>query len=52
MPRDCNIVYQYRVEKVVYGKNTFKYHGMHIWNMLPNERNFKRSQQPFYLLKV
>ncbi len=35
--RDSNIIYQPKFEKVTYGKNTFKYYGAHIWNLLPNE---------------
>ncbi len=35
--RDSNIIYQPTFEKVTYGKNTFKYYGAHIWNLLPNE---------------
>ncbi len=34
--RDSNIIDQPRFEKVTYGKNTFKYYGSHIWNLLPN----------------
>ncbi len=34
---DLNIIYQPKFEKVTYGKNTFKYYGSHIWNLLPNE---------------
>ncbi len=32
-----NIIYQPKFEKVAYGKNTFKYYGAHIWNLLSNE---------------
>ncbi len=39
--RDSNIIYQPKFEKVTYGKNTFKYYGSHISNLLPNE--FKES---------
>ncbi len=35
--RESNIIYQPKFEKVTYGKNTFKYYGSHIWNLLPNE---------------
>ncbi len=35
--RDSNIIYQPKFEKVTYSKNTFKYYGVHIWNLLPNE---------------
>ncbi len=31
------IIYQPKFEKVTYGKNSFKYYGAHIWNLLPNE---------------
>ncbi len=34
--RDSNIIYQPKFKKVTYGKNTFKYYGAHIWNLLPN----------------
>ncbi len=36
-PRDSNIIYQPKFENITYGKNTFKYYGAHIWNLLPNE---------------
>ncbi len=35
--RDSNIIFQPKFEKVTYGKNTFKYYGAHIWNLLPSE---------------
>ncbi len=35
--RDSNIIYLPKFEKATYGKNTFKYYGSHIWNLLPNE---------------
>ncbi len=37
--RDPNIIYQTKCEIITYGKNTFKYYGSHIWNLLPNEIN-------------
>ncbi len=36
-PRDSIIIYQPTFEKVTYDKNTFKYYGSHIWNLLPNK---------------
>ncbi len=36
---DSNIIYQPKFANVTYGKNTFKYYGSHIWNLLPNEIN-------------
>ncbi len=38
-PRDSNIICQLMFENVATGKNTFKYYGSHIWNLLPNEIN-------------
>ncbi len=35
--RNSNFIYQPKFEKVTYGKNTFKYYVVHIWNLLPNE---------------
>ncbi len=35
--RDSNNIYLPKFEKVTYGKNTLKYCGSHIWNLLPNE---------------
>ncbi len=35
--RDFNISYQPMFEKITYSKNTYKYNGSHIWNLLPNE---------------
>ncbi len=35
--RDSNIIYRPKFENVTYGKNTFKYFGSYIWNLLPNE---------------
>ena len=35
--RDTNIVLQPKFDKITYGKNTFKYYGSHIWNLLPND---------------
>jgi hypothetical protein len=34
--RDSNILFQPKFKKITYGKNTFKYYGAHIWNVLPN----------------
>ncbi len=34
--RDANVVNQPKFNKITYGKNTFKYYGAHIWNLLPN----------------
>ncbi len=48
-PRDSNIIYQTKFEKVRYGKNIFKYYDSHIWNLLWNE--IKESAD-IYLLKV
>ncbi len=36
-PRDSNIIYQPKFEKVTNSKNKIKYYGSHIWNLLPNE---------------
>ncbi len=35
--RDSYIIYQPKFENVTYGKNTVKYYGSHIWNLLSNE---------------
>jgi hypothetical protein len=35
--RDSNILFQPKFKKITYGKNTFKYYGSHIWNLLPND---------------
>ncbi len=34
--RNTKILTQPKFEKISYGKNTFKYYGSHIWNLLPN----------------
>ena len=34
--RDSHILFQPKFKKITYGKNTFKYYGAHIWNVLPN----------------
>ncbi len=36
-PRDSNIIYQHKFEKVAYGENTLKYSDAHIYNWLQNE---------------
>ncbi len=35
--RDSTIIYKHTFEKATYGKNTFKYYGAHIWNLLQYE---------------
>ena len=35
--RDANVLSQPKFNKITYGKNTFKYYGSHVWNLLPNE---------------
>ncbi len=35
--RDSHILYQQMFKKITYGKNTFKYYGSHIWNLLAND---------------
>ncbi len=35
--RDENVLSQPKFNKITYGKNTFKYYGSHIWNLLPND---------------
>ncbi len=35
--RNSNVLLQPKSQKVTYGKNTLKYYGTHIWNLLPNE---------------
>ena len=35
--RDSNILLQPKFKKITYGKNTFKYYGSHIWNLLPKD---------------
>ena len=35
--RDSNILFQPKFNKITYGKNTFKYNGTHLWNLLPND---------------
>ena len=35
--RDSHILIQPPFKKITYGKNTFKYFGSHLWNLLPND---------------
>ncbi len=35
--RNSNVLFQPKWQKVTYLKNTYKYYGTHIWNLLPNE---------------
>ncbi len=35
--RNANVLFQPKWQKVTYGKNTFKFFGTHIWNLLLNE---------------
>ncbi len=35
--KDSNIIYRPKFEKITYDKNTFKWYGSHVWNLLPNE---------------
>ncbi len=35
--RDGNILIQPKFQKVTYGKNSLRYYGAHIWNLLPPE---------------
>ncbi len=39
--RDSNILCQPKFNNITYGKKTFSYYGIHIWNSLPN--NIKES---------
>jgi hypothetical protein len=34
--RDPDILVPPKFKKITYGKNTFRYHGAHIWNLLPS----------------
>ena len=50
--RDSNLVFQPKFRKITYGKNTFKYYGAHIWNILPSEVKKCTSLDNFkFLLK-
>ncbi len=35
--RDSVILFQPLFSRITYGKNTFKYYGAYIWNLLPND---------------
>lgn len=35
--RDQHLLVQPKFKKITYGKNTFKYFGSHLWNLLPND---------------
>ena len=35
--RDPDILVPPKFKKITYGKNTFRYHGAHMWNLLPSE---------------
>ncbi len=51
--RDSQILIQPKFKKITYGKNTFKYYGTHIWNLLPNNIKICESLNTFKtLLKV
>ncbi len=48
--RDSNILFQTNRSKITYGKNTFKYYGAHIWNLLPNDIKNSTTIDNFKLL--
>ncbi len=35
--RDSSLMYLPSFNKLMYGKNTFKYYGSHLWNLLPTD---------------
>ncbi len=35
--RNSSLMYLPSFNKIMYGKNTFKYYGSHLWNILPND---------------
>ncbi len=35
--RDSCLMYLLSFNKIIYGKNTFKYYGSLLWNLLPND---------------
>ncbi len=35
--RDSSLMYLPSFNKIMYVKNTFKYYGFHLWNILPND---------------
>ncbi len=45
--RDSHILYQPIFKKITYGKNTFRYHSTHIWNLLPNDLKNSTSISSF-----
>ena len=51
--RDEIILNQPKFKKLSYGRNTFKYYGSHIWNLLPNETKLCTNIENFKnLIKV
>ncbi len=45
--RDSHHLYKPIFKKITYDKNTFKYYGSHIWNLLLNELNKSTSISSF-----
>ncbi len=35
--RDSSLMYLPSFNKIMYGQNTFKYYGSHLWNLLPTD---------------
>ena len=51
--RDEVILNQPKFHKLSYGRNTFKYYGSHIWNLLPNEAKLSTNIESFkHLIKI
>ena len=51
--RDEIILNQPKFKKLSYGRNTFKYYGSHIWNLLPNETKLCTKIEKFKnLIKI
>ncbi len=43
--RNPHHLYRPIFKKITYGKNTFKYYGSHIWNLLPNDLKKKHKHK-------
>ncbi len=48
--RDSNVLFQPKCSKITYGKQTFKYYGALIWNLLPNDISNSTTIDNFKLL--
>ncbi len=49
---DSSVIVMYlpSFNKIMYGKNTFKYYGSHLWNLLPNDIKKRIDQDTFKTL--